>query len=200
MENNGSSIYYSLFTIHCSSEHPLVAACVIGEMPLRVAALELFVAGEQSLVSFIGRDDLCVRYLAQVAFDFPDILEREAPVVISQFPQVRQPVACDPSRIIDVGIEIAPGEMPQAAKDGLAPMQAEVARARHRAPQSPSLKDEDDVVEFVLRFETHQKRRVMMLLHDDCGGQGRFQAVRLPVAYHSAKRAKRAALLLTVIW
>jgi len=60
-------------------------------------------------------------------------------------------------------------------------------------------KEEDDVVKLVLGLEVQEERRVPVLLKDGGCRQSRLKAVRLPVADHASKRAKRLARSFPVV-
>jgi len=55
------------------------------------------------------------------------------------------------------------------------------------------------VVEFVLRFEAQQKRRIVVLFQHHGGDHRRFEAVSLASSERGAKRAQRRPFALAVI-
>jgi hypothetical protein len=117
-----------------------------------VLLMKLSVAGEQSLVSFIGRAKGRMRYLSQVLLDLPDVALGETPVEGSQVIKIRHAVSDEPRRVVNVRVEVTPCEMAYAMKDGAASMQSRIARARDGTPQPVLPLNENDVVQLVLRF------------------------------------------------
>jgi hypothetical protein len=71
-------------------------------------------------------------------------------------------------------------------------VQTRVARARDRAPTPTRAKDEEDVVELVLRCETQQERRITVLFEDDGGDKRGFETVGRAVPQRRAKNAAPA--------
>lgn len=113
-------------------------------------ASEFCEARDELLVLSLRRRQRLMRHVVKMSLNFPDVSRREAPVVVSQIVKVRRAVGDEPSREVNVRIEVAPCELSQAAKDGLAPMQSRVTRAPDRTPEIVFFEDENDVIEFVL--------------------------------------------------
>src|SRR6202023_1688002 len=74
-----------------------------------------------------------------------------------------------------------------------APVQAGIARPRHRSPSPILAVDEDDVVELVNRFEAEDERRKPVRLEHDRGEQRRLEAMRAALAHDPAEAAQRGA-------
>lgn len=79
-------------------------------------------------------------------------------------------------------------------------MKARIARASDRAPSSLRLVDEEDVVEEVDRLESQKERGIAVLLENDSGSEGGFEAVSLSGANDPAECPHRIAALLIVVW
>ena len=88
-----------------------------------------------------------MRDRAQMVLDLVHVLCREAPIVVSQVIEAGEAVALDAACHIDVRVEVAPDQLPQVSKYWFSSMQAKVARAANRTPQTILLKDEDDMIE-----------------------------------------------------
>src|SRR3712207_3474990 len=99
------------------SEHPRPAVVEVGGRLARMRARKLRVACEQSSVASLGAPQRPVRNLLQEALCAPDVFRREAPVVAAEVAHVRDGVAHDASRVIDVWVVIAPSELTGVAKD-----------------------------------------------------------------------------------
>src|SRR5215207_276583 len=114
--------------------HPVDAALEVVGRAVGVSRVPLLVARDELAVAALGGGQGLVRYHLQVALDLPDVARREAPVVAAQLVHARQPVAREARRRVHVGLEVAVGEVAQRAEDREAPVQPEVARARHGTP------------------------------------------------------------------
>src|ERR1051325_867292 len=182
-----------------ASEHPSIAVGEIGRRSLRVSLAKLFITRDELPVPFLGRAQAGVWYLAQVVFHFPEIARRETPVVVSERVEIGHGVAGDSSRQVNVRIEITPRQIARASEHREASVQARVARAPDRTPQPIFLKDEDDVIQLILRFEAEQQRRIAVLFQHDRRHQRRFHTVCLFAPQDFTKGTLRLALALPVI-
>lgn len=79
-------------------------------------------------------------------------------------------------------------------------MKARIARAGDRAPSCLRLVDKEDVVEEVNRLESQKERRIAVLLENDSGSEGGFEAMSLSRANYPTECPHRIAALLTVVW
>jgi len=78
-------------------------------------------------------------------------------------------------------------------------VQASVPGARDRTPSTAAAKDEDHVVDAVLRLEADDERRIAVLLKDHRGHERRLETVSGAVTDHLAVRPQRLALQLPVV-
>src|SRR5439155_19355765 len=101
---------------------------------------------------------------------------------------------------VDVRLEVAHDQVTQASKHRLPSVEPNVSRASDRAQPAVSLEDQQHVIEFVLRFDTHEKRRISMLLQDRRGAQRALQTVRPILSNNPAKRIARFSIDFPVIW
>src|SRR6187549_3882004 len=70
-------------------------------------------------------------------------------------------------------------------------MQARIARSGDRSPTAAALVHEDDVVEAVDRFQTHDERRIAVLLHDHGARNRGLETMGGVVADDAAKRTQQ---------
>jgi hypothetical protein len=158
------------------------------------------ILGAQAFDPHLVGLDGAMRQHDQRLFDRPHVLRRQPPVIGAHHrPQVGDAVAADPAGQVDVGIDIAQGQVAQPAEQRLAAMQPGVTRARDRAPAARAAIDEDHVIELVDRLEAHHERRVAALLENGCRRQRRFHAVRHAVPDDAAEAALRGAALFGVV-
>src|SRR5947209_5426445 len=90
--------------------------------------------GTDGIRRAIRRAQRAVRDLDEVVLDLPHVGQRQAPVVPTKNAEIHELVARDPAGEVDVGIEVAPDQVADAAEDRLAAVQARVPRARDRTP------------------------------------------------------------------
>src|SRR5258705_5381566 len=78
-------------------------------------------------------------------------------------------------------------------------MQTDIARARHRSPQTVMLKNENHVVEQIPGLEAHQPWLVTVLLKNDGSDECGFHTMCLTAFHNLTKGSLRAAVTLPVV-
>src|SRR6185295_2607754 len=100
----------------------------------------------------------------QQALDLPDILFRQAPVVITKRAQIDDRVGLDTAGEIDVRVEVAERQRSWRRENGFSAVQTGITRPRHGSPSMRGTVDKDHVVQQVDRFKAQDERRIAMLL------------------------------------
>src|SRR5207253_567247 len=126
---------------------------VIRRRSIRKSFLVLLITLVPIVVTSIRRSKFLVRNRAQMIFDLVHVSGIEAPVVVAEVVERSEAVTLNPAGHVDVGVEVAPDQLSQIAKPRLPPVQAEVARAANRSPQSRLPENKDYVIEQINRFE-----------------------------------------------
>src|SRR5205823_130190 len=132
-------------------------------------------------------------------FDLVHVLCRETPIVVTQVVEARKRVSFHATGEIDVGIKVAPDQLPESAKHRLAAVQSRVARTGYGTPQAVRLKNINHMIQKIPRFHVEQQRSVTMLLQNHCGCDSSFQAMSFIAFHNLAKRTHSASLSLPVV-
>ena len=99
---------------------------------------------------------------------FQTLPVRQPPVVAAEHAQVDHAYALHAAGRVDVRIEVAQREVPQAIGRPACRPCRPGSRDRATEPQRPrALVDEDHVIEFVDRLQAHDERRIAVLLEND---------------------------------
>jgi len=77
--------------------------------------------------------------------------------------------------------------MTNGLKDGFPTMQASIAGTPNCAPPSSTAKNINDVIDPVLRFETHHQGGIAMLFKNHGGRKRGLEAMRLRSPHHFAE-------------
>src|SRR5712692_1409673 len=189
----------SLPFLRSSALQPLPPIRVERHGPTRVLLSEGQIAAKHGLEPAVRGPQFLVRHFDQRPLDLPNVFRREAPVALHEFPQVGHAVAGDPSRPVNVGINVAHDELLQRAEDGFAAVQPRITRARDGPATASSAEEKQDVVEVVLRLEIEQQGRIAVLLEDGRRSKRRLQAVSFPVPDDASERPQRLLPLFPVV-
>ena len=173
---------------------PAILALVVQRLEAGVRIHERVIAGAQTRDARIRRSDGAMRQVDQDLLHMPQVVRRAAPVVASERPQVEHAVAGDASADVDVGLDVAAGEIAQRAEDRLAAVQSRVARPCDAAPAGGRAVHEDHVIELVLGLEAHHQRRPAVGFEDHRGAERRFHAVSGAERHDGAEGPLRVAL------
>jgi hypothetical protein len=140
------------------------------------------------------REQRIVLDIEQVIDDEPDRLRSGHPVLGIEPFQVhgnRIPSQRPLPPQIEVNIEVAECQLPQAAVHGLAPSASRIVGFRYRSPASLLSKDSDHVIGVVVGFKIEQQRRISIHTQsgrrEDCS----FQAMRCLLGQYLAWRPGR---------
>src|SRR5882672_6321724 len=134
-----------------------------------------------------------------MVFNLRHIPRRETPVIVTELGEVRKPVTFYSAGEIHIRIEITPRQIPEGSKQRLAAVQSNITRTANRAPQTAFLKNENHVIEQILRLDIQQQRRIAVLFQNHgCTDRG-FKAVGFMPFYHFTERPKRATVALPVV-
>src|ERR1051326_4377410 len=143
-----------------------MAIRIIHRWTIRIALFVALVSFMPILVPPVGRLQFLVRDNSQVIFDPAHVPLVEAPVIVAEFVEIRKRVSLNSPTHVYVRVEVTPDQLPQVTKHRFASMQAHVARTRNRSPEPIFLKNEDDVVQQVPRFDIQKERGITMLLEN----------------------------------
>ncbi len=176
----------------CRYRRPAIYSTVVDRLATEL--LTVFdVTPSQPIDVLLRAANRSMRVIEQHALDLPDVARRQSPVVVPERAQIHDRVASYAAGVVDVRIDIAQRQRAWCREDGLAAMQAGIARSRNGSPSAVQAIDEDHVVEVIDRLEAEDERRVSVLFEDDGGRERRLEAVRGPVANDSSEAAKRRA-------
>src|SRR5207247_6786624 len=81
----------------------------------------------------------------------------------------------------------------------LSPVQSDVPRTSHGTPTAFPFEKQQHVVEFVVRLDARENRRISVLLEDHRGGKRAFEAMGAILAQHSAEREARFSIHLPIV-
>src|SRR3989442_14027281 len=157
---------------------PTVAARVELRLSVRVALLVPLVSRVPLPISFVGSPETAVGHLDERLFHRPDVPRREPPVG-PQRSEVQGPVPVDATGEIDKRVDVRVDELPDRAEEGLAAVETRIPRSRDGAEPGTPTKEEDHVVQIILRFQVDDDRRVAMLLGGCPPAQGAPRAINL---------------------
>src|SRR3990170_8065521 len=182
------------------SSEPNAPVQVIHRLPVRISILELSIPPVPSLIAHVGGAEGAMLHRDQRPFEGPHVPLTRPPVHAPNGAEVKDAVADNPARHVDVWIKVAPREVADGAEHGSPAKQAGVTGLRDGAPRSPASKEEHDVIEFVDGLHVEEQRRVTVLLHDHCCAESRFEAVGGAEPRDDAERPQGFPVLLVVVW
>jgi hypothetical protein len=115
--------------------------------------------------------------LLEVAFDLPNIASGEPPIIVSEVPEVGDRIPGDARRLINVGIIVAHHQVADTAKDGAAAVKPQVPGPGDGSESSVAFKQEQYMVQQVLRLEADDQWRIPVLFKYNGRGYGSFKTM-----------------------